>query len=91
MAEPGIRAGPDPVHGRTAGNEFLGATSASGPNPWNVATIGDFNLDGHPDLVWQYPVSGAGQVWLMTGAQGTTLAGTAVLSAPNPWRIAGPN
>jgi hypothetical protein len=36
-------------------------------------------------------VSGASQVWFMTGTQGTTLQGIATLSGPNPWRIAGPN
>lgn len=48
----------------------------------------DFNHDGHPDLVWQDPVTGASQVWYMGGQQGTTLLGVSTLSGPNHWRIA---
>ena len=88
----------DPVSGMTQvwymggsqGNEFLSAASLAGPNAWQVVAIADFNLDGHPDLVWEDPVSGSSQVWFMTGAQGTTVQGTASLSGANPWRIAGP-
>ena len=77
--------------GGSQGNQFLSAVNPTGPNPWQIVAIADFNLDGHPDLVWEDPVSGASQVWFMTGAQGTTVLGSAVLSGPNPWRIAGPN
>jgi hypothetical protein len=77
--------------GGSQGNQFLSAVNPTGPNPWQIVAIADFNLDGHPDLVWEDPVSGSSQVWFMTGAQGTTVLGSAVLSGPNPWRIAGPN
>jgi len=60
-------------------------------NPWHVAAIADFNLDGHPDIVFEDPVSGAAQVFFYSGTQGTTLSGSAVLSGPNPWYIAGPH
>jgi len=89
----------DPVSGTTQiwymggsqGDVFQSAASLAGPNAWKVVAIADFNLDGHPDLVWEDPVSGSSQVWFMTGAQGTTVQGTASLSGANPWRIAGPN
>ena len=37
------------------------------------------------------PTTNAAQVFFYTGAQGTTPAGNAVLSGPNPWFIAGPH
>jgi hypothetical protein len=89
----------DPVSGMTQvwymggsqGSQLLSAASLAGPNTWQVVAIADFNLDGHPDLVWEDPVSGTSQVWFMTGALGTTIQGTASLSGANPWRVAGPN
>jgi hypothetical protein len=41
-------------------------------------------------VVFQDPASGAAEVFFYTGAQGTSLSGTAVLSGANPWYIAGP-
>jgi hypothetical protein len=76
--------------GGSQGNSLLSSMNLTGPNSWHVVAIADFNLDGHPDLVWEDPVSGSSQIWFMTGAQGATLEGTAVLNGPNPWRIAGP-
>ena len=49
----------------------------------------DFNGDGHPDVIWQDPVTGRSQVWFVNGAQGTTMTGAAGLSGPNAWRIVG--
>jgi hypothetical protein len=60
-------------------------------NPWKVAAIADFNMDGHPDVVFQNPADGSSQVSFYTGSQGTTLSGYATLSGANPWYIAGPH
>ena len=32
---------------------------------WKVRTVVDWNLDGHPDLIWQHRVSGEIAVWFM--------------------------
>jgi hypothetical protein len=58
---------------------------------WHVVAIADFNRDGHPDVVFQSPASGAAQIFFYTGAQGTTFLSAAVLSDGNPWFIAGPH
>ena len=47
----------------------------------------DFNADGHPDIVWQDPVSGSAQVWFLNGMQSIGLTGAASLSPGNTWRI----
>ena len=88
----------DPVSGTTQiwylggpqGNVVTNAVNLTGSNPWRIASVADFNLDGHPDVVFQDPVSGASQVWFLNGTQGTTVTGTAAMSGSNPWRIVGP-
>ena len=45
-----------------------------------IAAVADFNKDGHPDVVWQNPVTGVSQVWFLSGAQGVTQIGVAALS-----------
>jgi hypothetical protein len=78
--------------GTTPGQEGSQLQSAVNltANPWHVVAIADFNLDGHPDVVFQDPATGAAEVLFYTGAQGTTLLSTANLNGPNPWYIAGP-
>lgn len=88
----------DPVHGTAQiwylggalGNEFMSAANLSFDNPWLAVSVADFNVDGHPDVVWQNPANGDSQIWFLTGAQGTSLLGATTLSGPNTWRIAGP-
>jgi hypothetical protein len=41
---------------------------------------GDFNQDGHPDVVWQDPVSGTVQVWYLNGALGNVVFNTVNLT-----------
>jgi len=66
-----------------------GFASFTGGNAWRIAAIADFNQDGIPDLVWQDPVSGAAQVWYMTGTTGSVIGSTAKVSGANSWRIVG--
>lgn len=88
----------DPVSGTTQiwylggaqGNVIASAVNLAGANPWRVVSVADFNRDGHPDVFWQDPVSGASQVWFLNGAQGTDLMAAVNLNGPNPWRIVGP-
>ena len=50
---------------------------------WKVVGVGDFNLDGKPDLVWQH-TNGLLSVWLMNG---TNLVSAVYL---NPAQVADP-
>jgi hypothetical protein len=51
--------------------------------------MADFNRDGHPDVVWQDPATGASQIWFLGGSEGTSVLGSANLTGSNPWRIVG--
>jgi hypothetical protein len=71
------------------GTTLLEAATLSGPNPWLIVGANDFNQDGHPDLLWEDPVSGWAQIWYLGGPQGITLLSAANLTLQNPWHIVG--
>jgi hypothetical protein len=75
--------------GGSGGITLLNAADITTKNPWRVVSVGDFNHDGHPDLLWQDPVSGWAQIWYLGGSQGLTLLGAANLTKSNPWHIVG--
>ena len=37
------------------------------PDGWSIATVGDVDADGMPDLVWQNLLDGRRSIWLMNG------------------------
>ena len=62
-----------------------GATDRANPGPsWHAIGTGDFNGDGHSDILWQN-ASGQASIWEMNG---TNAIGGGVLAAnPGPgWR-----
>ncbi len=73
------------------GSELISALNLTGPMTTKVVAIADFNQDGHPDVVFQNPTTGAATVYYYTGAEGITPDGTAVLTPGNPWYIVGPH
>jgi hypothetical protein len=71
------------------GTTLLQASTLIGPNSWLIVAADDFNQDGHPDLVWQDPVSGFSQIWYLGGPQGITVQSAANLTLSNSWHIVG--
>ena len=51
----------------------MSAANITNKNPWKVVSVADFNLDGHPDLLWEDPSSGFSQIWYLGGTQGSRL------------------
>jgi hypothetical protein len=76
--------------GGPQGSVFSGAASLSGSNPWRIAAVADFNFDGHSDVIWQDPITGASSFWLLGGTGGTEILRSVTLTTHNIWRIAGP-
>ena len=49
---------------------------------------GRFQRDGHPDVLFQDPVSGAVQIWYLGGAQGNMVMNAVTLTGSSSSRIA---
>ena len=54
---------------------------------WEVKAVGDFNADGHGDVIWRHKISGQNIAWLMAG----TVSASAFLPtmADTAWQIQG--
>jgi hypothetical protein len=48
-------------------SDLFFSPSSVGDTAWKIVTVGDFNADGKPDLVWQREGTGESAVWLMDG------------------------
>jgi hypothetical protein len=71
------------------------ASALLSPDPvsdlnWKIVATGDFNRDGHSDLVWWHSTDGQIKVWYMNGASRTSevFFGSSPVSDTN-WRIVG--
>ncbi len=84
-----IRLGPRTI----AVENYISVTDGKGAADVNsvpsccVVAAADFNGDGIGDLVWQNPSTGAANIWLMGGTNGTTIVSSVAVSAGNSWRI----
>jgi hypothetical protein len=56
---------------------------------WKVVGAGDFNADGHPDLLWQNQATGAIRVWYMNGARKIGEVGTTPAGRNAAWQVVG--
>jgi hypothetical protein len=73
-----------------SGTTIIANGSLPLPTPssgWKVVAIGDFNRDGHPDLVFQNNSTGALWLWEMSG---TTITNSVPLPTPSSgWKVVG--
>jgi hypothetical protein len=70
--------------GNVLANPILSMTCGSGCSPpWQIVGVGDFNGDGHADVLWFNASTGQLGYWLLDG-QGNVLA-TSILSAANSY------
>lgn len=56
---------------------------------WRIRAVGDLNHDGHPDLVWQNPITGQLAFWLMDGTTATTFISSSVAPPSGDWEVVG--
>ena len=73
-------------------NQIAGGSQLIGANPgpsWTEIGTGDFNNDGHSDILWQN-ANGQAALWEMNGTN--QIAGGSALVGPNPgpsWKVVG--
>jgi spore germination protein YaaH len=53
---------------------------------WQMAGVGDFNLDGTDDLVWRNQNTGENRIWFTNGS---TVTSTTITSQGTGWKLAG--
>jgi glucose/arabinose dehydrogenase len=56
---------------------------------WQVRAVGDFNHDGHADLVWQYTPTGQVAFWLMNDVNAVGYVIPSVSAPGSDWEIIG--
>jgi hypothetical protein len=63
------------------------AESATDLN-WKIVGVGDFNVDGKPDILWRNAAGGENLVWFMNGV---SMQGSAAITAESDanWKIVG--
>jgi hypothetical protein len=66
----------------------VGVVEAETDFGWAAVTMGDFNGDGRPDIVWRHSRTGANRIWYMDGHRKTG-ADALDTEADLAWQIVG--
>jgi hypothetical protein len=73
------------------GGAYLSPSQVADTN-WRIESVGDFNGDGKPDLVWRHAKTGSLYAWFLNGV---TMTGGAYLTpsaVPDTnWTVVGPH
>ena len=57
---------------------------------WQVRAVGDFNADGHPDLIWQNVATGDLYAWFLVGTNAVSYGPLTPAQVSLTWRLVGP-
>jgi hypothetical protein len=78
------------MNGTTVMHDSLVSWTTTNANGWEVKGTGDFNRDGHTDILWHNGSTGSLSVWYL---QGTNVVGNPTLSrtslASSGWEVKG--
>ncbi|MGI0485065.1 beta strand repeat-containing protein [Pantanalinema rosaneae CENA516] len=75
------------MNGLTYSTALLLSSNTPRDSSWSIGSVGDFNRDGNPDLVWRNASQGITEIWLMNG---TTSVSTISLPAlGGNWVVSG--
>ncbi|HEX7830282.1 MAG TPA: Ig-like domain repeat protein, partial [Thermoanaerobaculia bacterium] len=67
----------------------VGTITPTAGAPWDVVGVGDFNNDGHADMLWQASTTRTLAIWIMNMATRTSVAVPPTINDAN-WNIAAP-
>lgn len=78
------------MDGRAMSSTALANPSQASDLGWRIVGVADFNIDGHPDLLWQHDTSGQVAIWHMDGVNlaSATLT-TPSTPSPQNWKLMG--
>ena len=75
---------------KLAGGQFTNPSAVPDTN-WKIVAVGDYNADGHNDIVWRHATTGENVVWLMEGVKRLAAVATSPSAVSDAaWRIVGP-
>jgi hypothetical protein len=77
------------------GSVLTSSTSTTPPSlpdtDWQISAVGDYDSNGHPDIVWHHQGSGETLLWFMNGATLVNATFTSPSTFPDTnWKLVGP-
>lgn len=77
------------MNGQGTATSFPAAMSGSIPVEWHIVGTGDFDGNGHSDLVWENFTTGDAKLWLMNGNTPASFPAPFAAGIPLEWKIRG--
>lgn len=78
------------MNGRAMTSTALTEPNQASDLGWRIVGVADFNLDGHPDLLWQHETDATVAIWHMDGVNLTSATlTTPSVPTPQSWKLMG--